>query len=69
MTNNVEPIHRISLSKQADAARAIVAMAEKLVLVAKTPTQKARVEEKLVEMRTKRDNLIARAERVEGDNA
>ena len=66
MTDNVRNIRRVSLSEQATVARKIVAMAEKLMLLAKTPTQKRRVSAKLEEMRGKRDRLIARAKRVEG---
>lgn len=66
MTDNIQPIRRVSLSEQANIAKKIVAMAEKILLIAQTPTQKRKVSAKLEEMRGKRDRLIARAKRAEG---
>ena len=66
MTDDIQPIRTISLSKQAAMAKKILVMAEKTLAFAATPDQLDRMTRKVERMRAKRDDLVARARRLEG---
>lgn len=69
MTQTVQPIRKISLSEQAAVATAVVAMTEKLLTRNMPDANHRALESRVNKMRNKRDELVARAQRVEGDHA
>lgn len=66
MPDNVRPIRRNSLSKQASLAKRLVAMAESTLPLAKTQDQADRIQARIDDMRHRAEGMIRRARDLEG---